>query len=308
MNNEEDQLKKIIVTGATSMLGTALIDVAVSKGTEVYAIVRPDTNRMDRLNGSDLVHVVSCALEDLDKLCGIPSDCDALFHFAWEGAKKEEREDPMTHARNIKYTLDAVEVAKRFGCKKFIGVGSQAEYGPVGGVILEDTPCAPKTPYGIGKLAAGLLSRKLCEKNGIIHIWGRVFSVYGPHDNKGTMIDYAIERFSNRERAQFSSGEQAWNYLYESDCGMIFFLLGEKIESDSIYRIAHPESRALRDYISEMADIMDAKDLCSFAEKTGDGSVYGIETKDEKLFSDIGFVPEVSFAEGIRRILNTRGL
>ena len=290
------------------MLGTALIDAAVGKGTEVYAIVRPDTGRMDRINGSDLVHTVPCGIDDLDKLEGIPADCDVLYHFAWEGAKKEERDDPMTHARNIKHTLDAVEVAKRFGCKKFIGAGSQAEYGPVNGLIDDDTPCSPKTPYGIGKFAAGLLSRKLCDKYGITNIWCRVFSVYGPHDNKGTMIDYAIDRFANHEKAQFSSGEQTWNYLYESDCATIFYLLGEKAESSSIYRIAHPESKALRDYISEMADIMGAGELCSFAPKAGDGSVYGIETKDEKLSSVTGFVPGISFAEGIRRILKTRGL
>jgi len=301
-------LKKIIVTGATSMLGTALIDVAVGKGTEVYAIVRPDSSRLDRLNGSDLVHVVKCGIDDLDKLEGIPSDCDALYHFAWEGANKEERENPMTHARNIKHTLDAVETAQRFGCKKFIGAGSQAEYGPVNGPIDENTPCNPKTAYGIGKLSAGLLSGKLCEKYGITHIWGRVFSVYGPHDNKGTMIDYAIDQFSKREKAQFSSGEQTWNYLYESDCGKIFYLLGEKAESARVYRIAHPESKALRDYISEMADIMGATDLCSFALKTSDGSVYGIETKDERLFFDIDFVPEVSFSDGIRQMIKERGL
>lgn len=301
-------MKKIIVTGATSMLGTALIDVAVGKGTEVYAIVRPDSSRLDRLNGSDLVHVVKCVIDDLDKLSGIPSDCDALYHFAWEGANKEERENPVTHARNIKHTLDAVEAAKRFGCKKFIGAGSQAEYGPVNGPIDENTPCNPKTAYGIGKLSAGLLSGKLCEKYGITHIWGRVFSVYGPHDNKGTMIDYAIDQFSKREKAQFSSGEQTWNYLYESDCGKIFYLLGEKAESACVYRIAHPESKALRDYISEMADIMGATDLCSFAPKTSDGSVYGIETKDERLFSDIDFVPEVDFSDGIRQMIKERGL
>ena len=301
-------LKKIIVTGATSMLGTALIDVAAEKGTEVYAIVRPDTTRLDRVKRSDMVHVVTCGINDLDKLSGIPSDCDALYHFAWEGANKEERDNPMTHARNIKHTLDAVEAAQRFGCKKFIGAGSQAEYGPVNGPIDENTPCNPKTAYGIGKLSAGFLSKKLCEKYGITHIWGRVFSVYGPHDNTGTMIDYAMDRFSNREEAKFSSGDQTWNYLSESDCGMIFYLLGEKIERDSIYRIAHPESKPLRDYISELADFMGASELCSCAPKTNDGSVYGIETKDEKLYSDIGFVPEVSFPEGIERIIRTRGL
>ena len=57
-----------------------------------------------------------------------------------------------------------------------------------------------------------------------------------------------------------------------------------------------------------MADIMGATDLCFFAPKTSDGSVYGIETKDERLFSDIDFVPEVNFSDGIRQMIKERGL
>ena len=33
--------------------------------------------------------------------------------------------------KNVEYTLDAVYLAKRFGCDTFIGAGSQAEYGIV---------------------------------------------------------------------------------------------------------------------------------------------------------------------------------
>ena len=77
---------------------------------------------------------------------------------------------------------------------------------------------------------------------------------------------------------------------------------------EETYKPTLVKGKKIRRILSELADIMGASELCSFAPKTNDGSVYGIETKDEKLYSDIGFVPEVSFPEGIGRIIRTRGL
>ena len=206
-------MNKIIITGATSMIGTALIEVAVREKVEVYAIVRSDTNRKDRIINSPLVHIIYASLEHLRDISSIPNDCDVFYHLAWAGGNKITRDDPLIHNKNIDYTLDAVELAKMCGCKRFVFAGTQAEYGIVEGVIDDNTRFSPELSYGVAKFAAGKLSKKLCNKNGIDHIWGRIFSVYGPHDNEGTMIDYALKCWGNGEKARFSAGTQSWNYL-----------------------------------------------------------------------------------------------
>ena len=71
-------MKKIIITGATSMLGTALIEVAIRENSEVYAVVRPDSNKIDRIISSPLVHVVYASLENLNEIDGLPFDCDVF--------------------------------------------------------------------------------------------------------------------------------------------------------------------------------------------------------------------------------------
>lgn len=299
-------MNKIIVTGATSMIGVALIEEAVKHDVEVYAIVRPNTNRAGRLPKTKFIHIVYSDLDGLEDVSSIPEGCEVFYHFAWAGTNKETRDAPIIQESNIRYTLAAVDLAHKFGCKKFIGAGSQAEYGPVDGRIDENTRFKPVTSYGITKFASGLLSKKLCEQYGMVHIWGRIFSVYGPHDNEGTMLDYAIEQFSNGKEAKFSAGTQMWNYLYETDAGMMFYLMGEKIEENMTYRIAHVISRPLRQYIEEISQIMDARALCSFTNETRSGTVYGIETYDEKLFNDIGFRPQISYVEGIKKMIEMR--
>ena len=87
------------------MLGTALTRVAIKNGDNVYAIIRPDTQRKNRLIDSPLVHPVYGDLEHLTEIKDLPTDCDVLYHFAWVGTGKSIRDDAWTHECNIRYTL-----------------------------------------------------------------------------------------------------------------------------------------------------------------------------------------------------------
>lgn len=292
-------MKKIIITGATSMIGYALTEVAVNKGVEVYAIIRPDTMRRNRIIKSPLVHVVYGLLENLKEINEIPEDCDVLYHFAWSGTKKTERDNPQIHEKNIKYALDAVELAKKCGCHRFIGAGSQAEYGPVDGIIDETTKFNPVTAYGIAKYAAGILSKKMCEQKGIKHIWGRIFSVYGPHDNEETMLSYAIDCFERGETAKFSAGNQIWNYLYESDAGEMFYRLGlESVNIDTCF-IASQESKPLREYIETLLKIYGSETKAEF----GTLQNLGLNVNMNMTLNNISYKPQVKFEEGIKKMI-----
>lgn len=295
-------MKRIILTGVTSMIGTALTEVAVRNGIEVYAILRPGTKRIDRLIASPLVHPVYGTLEELVKIEGLPDDCDVFYHFAWAGTSRETRDDPWIHEKNIRYTLDAVELAKKCGSRRFVGAGSQAEYGPVDGVIDENTKYNPVTAYGIAKYAAGIMSRKLCEKAGMEHVWGRIFSVYGPHDNEGTMLEYAIRCWVGGETAKFSSATQSWNYLYESDAGEMFYRFGDDGIPSGTYLVANPESRILREYIEIMMKEYGEAAVSEFA-SVSSTQMPGLEVDTKRTMEIINYIPQVTFGEGSGRMI-----
>lgn len=300
-------MNKIIITGATSMLGAALTEVAIKNDTEIYAIIRPNTGRRNRLIESNMVHYVNGSLESLKTIEGLPNDCDTFYHFAWAGTEKAARDDPQKQELNIKYTLDAVKLAVDCGCSRFIGAGSQAEYGPTNEVIDNNTKHKPNTAYGVAKYAAGILSKKLCEEYKIDHIWARVFSVYGPRDNKGSMINYALSCWNKGECAYFSSGEQYWNYLYESDAGEMFFRLGGKDVVSGTYLIANPESRPLKEYLSILIDTYGsgAKSVFDASSVTPSS---GLKADVERTITSINYCPKVSFEDGIKAIINEERL
>ncbi len=299
-------MNRIVLTGATSMIGVATIEEAVSNGDEVYALVRKDSSRIGRIPGSDQIHVVECDLEDMDSIEGLGVSCDVFYHFAWNYTNQLGRKDPVLQAKNIGTTLDAVELAHRLGCHRFIGAGSQAEYGIVEDVITPDTVTNPQVPYGIAKCTAGKLAGKLCEKYGMEFVWGRIFSVYGRYDNEWTMLNTSIDKFLKGEEAHFSAATQMWNYLNEHDAGRIFYLLGICKGVSGIYCVANPESRRLREYIEEMASMFGDSAKCVFAPEDPGNKPVSLNADVEKLLADTGFTPRVSFSDGIKEVIEFR--
>lgn len=299
-------MHKIVVTGATSMIGVALIEEAIRNHVKVLAIVRENSKRINRIPESELIQILPCDIEELNTISQQEETCDVFYYFAWNYTDKNGRNDPILQERNINTTLKAVKLAHALGCKKFVGAGSQAEYGQVDGIISPSTDTNPEVPYGIAKYAAGQLSRKLCEQYGMDYVWGRIFSVYGRYDNEGTMLNYAIDQFINGKEAQFSAATQMWNYLNEHDAGMIFYLLGEKENAKGIYCVAHPESKPLRNYIQQLRDAFGETAECKFAQSSA--NLVGLNADVSKLVSDIGFYPKVSFDEGIKEMIEYRRL
>ena len=296
-------MKRVVVTGATSMIGLALIKECIENNVEVLAIVRRNSEKLGRLPQSSKITVCECDLDELYDLNIIDQSYDVFYHFAWGNTSKQNRDNPVLQAKNIQYTLDAVELAKRLGCKKFVGAGSQAEYGIVHQVITTETKENPVISYGIAKNAAGRLSRKLCDTYGMIHIWGRIFSVYGINDNEETVLAYAIRQFRKHETAFFSAATQYWDFLHEDDAGRIFYLLGEKIEKSNMYCISSGDSRPLKEFILELKEEFPGEAVCEFAPEKDISNVVSLQVDNSELVRDIGYEPRVTFPEGVRGLL-----
>ena len=192
-------MKKAVITGATGMIGITLINYLLEKNIGVLAIIRENSSNKSKLPRNKNLKIVECNLNNLNNLDVEECDYDVFYHFAWDGTFGDDRNNLYKQNLNIKYTLDAVELANRLGCKTFIGAGSQAEYGRVSGLISPDTSTFPENGYGIAKLAAGQMSRIYSKKYNIKHIWTRIFSVYGPYDGEKTMVMSSLRNMITKD-------------------------------------------------------------------------------------------------------------
>ena len=58
-------MKSAIITGATGMIGSSLIECLLNEGIKVTALVRPNSKRRAMIPNHSLVNVVECELDNL---------------------------------------------------------------------------------------------------------------------------------------------------------------------------------------------------------------------------------------------------
>lgn len=287
------------------MIGVALIEECLRHDIEIYAVVRSSSGKAGRLPLSEKIHLTDCSLEDLSDLPGrIPGGCDTFYHIAWGNTGEARNKSTELQSRNIFYTLQAVRAAAELGCRRFIGAGSQAEYGPMDvEKISPDSPVNPSTPYGASKLAAGHLAGMLCRELRMDCIWPRIFSVYGKYEKETTMVASGLRKMLAGEPTEFTPAMQRWDYLYSRDAGRAFYLIGEKGKGGSVYCVGSGQARPLKEYIEEMAALTGAGKPGIGAKPYPPGAVMNLCADIGTLTGDTGFIPEYTFEQGIRETI-----
>ncbi len=298
-------MNRVIITGATGAIGTALIEEFVKEGIEVLVFCRKGSPRNHKIPNDPLVSKEYCSLDEFEtKQNNTGKKFDVFYHLAWDGTTGIARDDMYLQNRNVKYALDAVEMAKRFGCHTFVGAGSQAEYGRVQGLLSSDTPVSPENGYGIAKLCAGLMTRELAHQIGLKHIWMRILSVYGPNDGAQSMVMSTIYKLKNGEIPKFTKGEQMWDYLYSGDAAKAFALVGKKGKDGKVYILGSGYARPLAEYITEIRDVVKPEAAIALgAIPYRPQQVMFLQADNENLIHDTGWKPETPFKKGIENIL-----
>lgn len=296
-------MKRLLISGGTGTIGSSLVRIASEKGFFVTVLVRKESPRIDNIPKADNVEIIECNLADYQNL-SLDKEYDSFIHLAWDKTFGASRDNTDIQMLNIQYTLDAVRLASRCGCKKFIGLGSQAEYGVSENALSVDSLVNPESGYGIAKFAAGKMSELLCKQLGLQFNWIRVLSVYGPNDAEYTLISYVINSLKSGKSPELTKCEQIWDYIYSDDASEAILSIEEKGVDGRYYPLGCGEGRPLRDYIEDIKDVLssDVKLLFGAKDYYPHQPMY-LVSDNECLYKDTGWKPRYSFKEGIRKIL-----
>lgn len=301
-----EKIRSAILTGATGVLGMALLKKLVQEQVDIYVMCNPESKRNERIIKSPYIHLIPCDIREVEKLPGlIGKECAAFFHFAWLGtADPNNRMNMHLQAKNIQYTLNTVEVAHKLGCMVYIGAGSQAEYGRIDGVIHLNSHEKPISGYGMAKLCAGQMTRAMCREYGIRHIWPRVLSVYGPYDGENTLISTVVRSLLRGEKPSLTAGEQIWDYLYSGDAAEAFYRMALCGRDGAAYVLGSGKTKPLREFMELARDAIDPVLPLGIGERQyyKDQAMH-LEADIADLVEDTGWRPEVSFEEGIQSVI-----
>lgn len=295
-------MNKIIVTGATGCVGSAVVRRALAKGMDVICMVHVGSKRLSNLPSNERVKIVEGNLSDY-KTLQLDGEYDAFIHLSWEKTFGVSRDDAEVQARNIQYTLDACHLAKRCGCKVFVGAGSQAEYGVQSVDLTPSLSCNPESGYGIAKYAAGKLSAMLCKSLGMRQNWVRILSVYGPNDGENTLISYVIRELKAGRSPELTKCEQTWDYLYADDAGDAILAVAEKGIDGKAYPLGSGKGRKLSEYIEDIHKAINPDVEVKYGAKDYyPHQPMHLVADISAIMNDTGWSPSLNFDEGIKWI------
>jgi UDP-glucose 4-epimerase len=294
---------RCVVTGASGFLGSWLVRQLLQDGHSVIVLMRGEPQARRVADWLDRVCVVRGDLDDTgslrEKLAG--ETVDVFFHLAWSGVTAEYRNDTEQISTNVVGCVRLWELARDIGCKHWIGIGSQAEYGPCEVALKEDLPAKPITAYGVAKLASGILTAKMSEMAGIRHTWVRLLAVYGPGDDPRHLIPSVIQALRGGKKPALTRGEQQWDYLYVQDAAKALSRIAATGATGTL-NLASGESIRVRDLVESIRDLVDPRLPLGLGEVPyRPDQVMHLYADISKLQSVTGWKPETSLEEGLRR-------
>ena len=170
---------RVLVTGATGFVGSALLPAFRAHGHVVRAAVRRSTG----CDADEQVRVgdLSPDTDWREALAGV----DAVVHLAARvHVMHDTSTDPLADFRrsNVEGTAALARAATASGAKRLVYLSSIKVNGEAthGGAFTERDPPAPKDPYGVSKAEAEEALRRIAAESGLEVVVLRPPLVYGP--------------------------------------------------------------------------------------------------------------------------------
>ena len=214
--------KRVLVTGATGLIGAMAVRTLAARGYHVIAACCSGT-----VDGAALViHADLLNDQDMDRLVK-DANASHLVHLAWHGGA-----DRWNSPVNLEWARATARLVREFdnnGGQRVVCAGSCAEYDWSEPVLSEDTALNPRTLYGQAKAKTGELLCGEAKDTGLSLAWARIFFCYGPGEPKGRLLGDLLNGLAQGQVVPCTDGQQERDFLHTAD---IASALVSVLESD----------------------------------------------------------------------------
>ena len=243
-------MKQVLVTGATGFIGRHVVSALLNQGYRVDAVAR-DPDKVQTMQWKDKVRFLSGNIHDSDlDLIGKLGTPEILVHLAWPG---------LPHYHNSSHFEKTLPADFRFlqhmvtsGVKQVLVTGTCFEYGMQSGMLAEETPTQPVTPYGMAKDTLRKKLQALQKVHPFSLQWIRLFYLYGPGQNPNSLLsqlDAAIDR--GDAVFNMSGGEQLRDYLPVEEVARRIVVMAKHPECEGIFNCCSGQPISVRRLVED---------------------------------------------------------
>ena len=315
-------MKSAIITGATGFIGSTLVKLLIDNNIKVLALGRKPWTQVDqkRLQPNNILTYCRIDMNEIEMLPErvaesgwIGEDC-VFYNFAWGGKSKLSDLEIEHQINNIAWAGNALKVAKKIGCSRFVHVGTMEEAFTSKYLQLDyhkNTEYNRHVVYSVAKMGSRKLLKILAKEEGVDLMIGTNSHVMGPNDDKDSFLQVTLQKLIDGDELIFSTGEQIFDVISAYDCASAYKLIGERGKPHQEYWIGSGEARPLKEYVKIMAKLYPSSQELQFGKfQYNDISLTLEDFSIEKLTEDTGFVPSMSYEETVHQLHNwlTKGI
>ena len=202
--------------------------------------------------------------------------------------------------------INLIKALSKQRLKKFIQIGSSAEYGKIKSPQIENSQCLPKTPYALAKFSCTNFLQNFYQIDNFPVTILRFFLVYGPNQDNNRILPQVIENCLKNRKFPTTKGDQYCDFCFIDDAvKAIFKTLVSKKTNGEIINIGFGKPIKIKNTIN-LARKLIGKGKPQFGKLK-----YKKET-NMKLYPDIkkakriiGWYPKVKFLQGLKLTIAT---
>lgn len=236
--------KRVLVTGATGMVGSRLTRRLADEHAHVVALVRDADPQSELLRSGtiDRISVVSGALEDYRAVERAVNEheVDTVFHLGAQTIVGTAHRAPVaTFESNVQGTWNVLEVARTMAplVRRVVVASSDKAYGEQESLpYREDMPLTGRHPYEVSKSCTDLLTQAYFHTYGLPVAIARCGNIYGPGDlNWSRIVPGTIRSLYRGEQPVLrSDGTFLRDYLFVDDVVDAYLLLATALDDESV--------------------------------------------------------------------------
>lgn len=294
-----------VVTGGAGFIGSHMVDVLIERGFVVRVVDNMLGGRRD--NVAHHAANPDFALEERDIRSYAPDDpffreAKYVFHFAGIGDIVPSIERPMEYmSTNVQGTVHMLECARHSGAAKFVYAASSSCYGLADVPTTESQRIDTRYPYALSKYQGEQAAHHWHHVYGLPVNSIRIFNAYGTRSRTsgayGAVFGVFLkQKIAGKPYTVVGDGTQTRDFLYVTDIAKAFLAAAETDRVGRIYNLGAGKPQP----VNRLVELLGGE-VVYIPKRPGEPDCTWADISP--ITSELNWKPEVSFEEGVERIL-----
>lgn len=307
--------KNVFVTGADGFIGSHLVELLVSRGADVRAMVYYNSwNERGWLRDVSAdtlknIELFNGDVRDAERVREGVRGCDYVFHLSSLIAIPYSYEAPRSYVdTNVVGALNVLQACRESDTlNRLVHVSTSEVYGSAQQVpISESHPLVGQSPYSASKIGADKMAESFHLSFGLPVVIARPFNTFGPRQTARAVIPTIASQLVSgcpALRLGALTPTRDFNYVTDTACGMIALALCSQAEG-RVVNIGSGEEWSIEQTAKMLMEVagLEVQILCEEQRMRPENSEVNRLLADNSLIHSLtDWRSEVSFRQGLEK-------